>query len=178
MPSLFLQWFRPYFRKCCCPQNGLHVRKICGVFADAIHDWRKRPDPKWTWSNLKTDFALANRERVRLITSDSAGYHGANSAAQAATAAATAAAANANSAASTALSALTAANGSSTPIAAPAGFHYCWSQGLEKKPEHTSATCEKPAAGHCLDATLSNMKGSNNNISRGRNEQPIFRPPR
>jgi hypothetical protein len=146
-----------------------------GVLADAIRDWRKRPDPEWTWANLKTDFARANRERVRLLTSDGAGYHGANSAAQtaaaAATAAATAAAANANSA----LAALAAATRSPAPTSTPTGFHYCWSHGLGRNPEHTSATCNKPAAGHCLDATLSDMKGGNNNISRGRNERPIFR---
>jgi hypothetical protein len=147
-------------------RKTLSMFEKSGVFADAIRDWRKRPDPEWTWSNLKTDFARANRERVRLLTSDSAGYHGANSAAQTATAAATAAAAKANSAAATA---------PSTSTAAPTGFHYCWSHGLGKNPDHTSATCEKPAAGHCLDATLSNMKGGNNNISRGRNERPVFR---
>jgi hypothetical protein len=103
-----------------------------GVFANAIRNWRKGPDPEWTWSNLKTDFARANGERIRLLTSDSVGYHGANYAAQAAAAAATAAAANTNSAAATALSALTTANGSSTPITAPAGFHYCWSHALGK----------------------------------------------
>jgi hypothetical protein len=148
-----------------------------GVFADAIRDWRKRPDAEWTWSNLKTDFARANRERLRLLTSERAGYHGANSAAQAATDAATAAAAAAHAAAATALAAVSSNTGTSTPAssATPSGFHYCWSHGLGRSKNHTSATCNTPAPGHCSDATLTNMKGGNNNISRGRNEKPVFR---
>jgi hypothetical protein len=39
------------------------------VFADAIRDWRKRPDPEWTWANLKTDFARSNHECLPLLTS-------------------------------------------------------------------------------------------------------------
>jgi hypothetical protein len=148
-----------------------------GVFGDAIRDWRKRPDFEWTWANLKTDFARANRERLRLLTSERAGFHGANSASQAAIAAATDAAANANAAAAKALAASSSHHGTpgTTPTNPPAGFHYCWSHGLGRNPNHTSANCNNKATGHRSDATLLNMQGGNNNIARGRNEKPVFR---
>jgi hypothetical protein len=38
-------------------RKRLSMFEKSGVFADAIRDWRKRPDPEWTWSILKTNFA-------------------------------------------------------------------------------------------------------------------------
>jgi hypothetical protein len=75
-------------------RKTVSVFKKSGAFADAIRTWHKQLDPpEWTWVNLKTDISQANWELLCLLTSDWAGYHGANSAAQVITATATAAAA-------------------------------------------------------------------------------------
>ena len=36
---------------------------------------------------------------------------------------------------------------------------YCWTHGLTKHPEHTSATCNHPSSGHQLNATLDRRMG-------------------
>jgi len=41
---------------------------------------------------------------------------------------------------------------------------YCWTHGLGFNPTHTSATCDKPASGHCLTATATSMQGGKNII--------------
>jgi hypothetical protein len=127
-----------------------------GVFAEGIRDWRKLPPTDWTWKNFMKHFTLANKERQRIITSDSAGYHGANTATQLALAAA-----------------ITAA-GHSQVTPTPTSFYYCWSHGLSKNPLHTSATCNNKAVGHILDSSLTNMKGGCNNIQRNRDEPRVF----
>jgi hypothetical protein len=50
-----------------------------GLYAEACRDWRRRADADKTWPQLKTDFALAHQElRESQVTSQGAGYHGAN----------------------------------------------------------------------------------------------------
>jgi len=46
------------------------------------------------------------------------------------------------------------------------GVHmiYCWTHGLGFNPMHTSATCDKPANGHCITATATSMQGGKNII--------------
>jgi hypothetical protein len=154
-------------------QKTLAMFEKSGVFANTIRNWRKRPDPEWTWPNLKTHFTRANRERHRLLTSERGGYQSTNSAAQAATNAATAAATNTNAAAATALAA--ALTGTPPqPSSNPTSFHYCWSHGLSCNPSHTSLSCNNQATVQSTNATLSDMKGGNNNIARNRNKRPIF----
>jgi len=43
-------------------------------------------------------------------------------------------------------------------------MYYCWTHGLGFNRTHTSATCSNLANGHCLNATVKNMPGSNNTI--------------
>jgi hypothetical protein len=51
-----------------------------GVFADACHDWRCCAIADNTWANFKSDFAMAHQElQESQLTSQSAGYHSANS---------------------------------------------------------------------------------------------------
>jgi hypothetical protein len=145
-----------------------------GVFSDAIRDWRKRPDAEWTWVNFKHDFALADRERQRQLTSESAGYHGAHAAIQAATDAATIAAATATAAAATALAAVTAPP-PPAPTRASREYYYCWTHGLGLNRAHTSATCSAPAEGHRREAIMGNMLGGNNTMLRRRGETSVYR---
>jgi hypothetical protein len=50
-----------------------------GLFAGACQEWRCRPVAYKTWTNFKTDFALAHQElRESQVTSQSAGFHSAN----------------------------------------------------------------------------------------------------
>ena len=43
-------------------------------------------------------------------------------------------------------------------------FFYCWTHGLGRNKEHTSATCNRKSEGHKTDATLDNMMGGSNTI--------------
>ena len=44
-------------------------------------------------------------------------------------------------------------------------LYYCWTHGLGRDANHTSATCQNPAAGHQYDATINDMKGGSNLIA-------------
>jgi hypothetical protein len=149
----------------------LTVLEQTGVFADAVRDWRKRPHAQQTYANFETDFTKANEERVRLLTADGAGYHGANAATAAATAAAATAAAAA-AAASTATAAPPATQPPPFVLSNGVPMFYCWTHGLGKNRAHTSGTCQNKADGHKDEATADNMMGGNNTIMGGGRRRP------
>ena len=47
---------------------------------------------------------------------------------------------------------------------------YCWTHGLGKNWNHTSATCKNKAEGHKDEATADNTMGGNDRIMTGRNK--------
>jgi hypothetical protein len=112
-----------------------------GVFTDALKDWRKRTLATQTWDNLLADFAAADKERQRHLTTATSGY---------ANAAILAAATEAlNKALAT----------KATQQQQPPTMAYCWSHGLGSNPDHSSATCTNRQPGHNPKATVANMMG-------------------
>ena len=171
----------------------INVLEKSGVFADAIRDWRKRPDNEKTWENLTTSFNYANKERLRDLTTKKAGYHGANQARGSiehtlAEAHATIRALQSAAAASIAATQTRSTPLVTTPTTAPPtisnikNWHYCWTHGLGKNSKHTSKTCNRKADGHKEEATITNMMGGNNSITRRWGEKEVYkrtpRPPK
>ena len=114
-----------------------------GVFTQDVRDWRKLPAANHTIANLKRHFNEADVERIRLLSSKSAGYaHQAK-----------------------ALPTPNPAPSSTLPT-----FEYCWSHGLSLAPNprkpHTSKTCTTKLEHHCDDATLTNRMGGCNIIRK------------
>ena len=143
----------------------LSMFETTGLLATTTEKFRLRPIVDWTLDLFKAEFKLGNQERVRKLTAGAAGFHGAHQAILA-TPLPT----------STAAAAVT-----PTPAVTPATarhvtveggkMYYCWSHGLSRHSNHTSATCLHKAAGHKDDATAFKMKGGNNTISSGRPRQ-------
>ena len=125
-----------------------------GVMDEAIKDWRKLPTANRTWANMPAHFLNANKERLRTITTSAAGFQTANAATPAVCPPTT--------------------NSSSTVRIGDCTMYYCFSHGLGKNPEHTSATCSNPREGHKREATADNMMGGINTIRRRRGERPAF----
>ena len=125
-----------------------------GVMDEAIKDWRKLPTANRTWANMPAHFLNANKERLRTITTSAAGFQTANAATPAVCPPVT--------------------NNSSTVQVGNCTMYYCFSHGLGKNPEHTSATCSNPREGHKREATADNMMGGINTIRRRRGERPAF----
>ena len=122
---------------------------------------------EWTLATFKSDFVLANKERVRRLTAGDAGFHGAH------------AATTPPATPTTPVPAVAAAAVTPTPnpTAPPAARHvsveggkmyYCWSHGLSPHRNHTSLSCHNKAEGHQDTATACSMQGGNNTISSGR----------
>ena len=55
-------------------RTALELLEKSGVFTDTLKDWRKRAPVTQTLANLKLDFTTADRERLRPLTSRTAGY--------------------------------------------------------------------------------------------------------
>jgi uncharacterized phage-associated protein len=129
-----------------------------GLLSTTTQAWRVKPVAQWTWATFKTDFTLANTERVRQTTAANAGYHGANAAA-----AVTPGPPLADAAAN-------AANAANAPIVNVAGgrLYYCWTHGLSPNENHWSNTCLHKADGHVNNATVFNMQGGSSNLNMTR----------
>ena len=133
-----------------------------GVFELDIRDWEKKPEADKTLPNLKDLFRKANEDRMRKVTSASAGYAGTASAA--------------------AKPATATPNSSAIPKAkehapnTPVTLCYCWSHGLQDN--HSGKLCTKKADGHKEAATAENMMGGCCIIQRRRGEKRVFIPPR
>ena len=142
--------------------STLAVIEATGLFGDAVYDWRKRPANQWTLNNFKDDFYRANKERLRKLTTGQAGYHGASNATET----------TANTVAGTTPTVATPGGGTNTGTGAvivnDTKMYYCWTHGLGKNKQHTSATCNNKAEGHKDNATINNMQGGNNKIMTGR----------
>jgi hypothetical protein len=110
-----------------------------GVFTNAATTWRARPVVEHTMANFKAHFTFANKERIRQLTAQSAGYHGAH-----------AAATIVNAAASAVVPPGASSNSGQHAITTDNGvkMYYCWTHGLGTNRSHTGATCNQPAAGH------------------------------
>jgi hypothetical protein len=59
----------------------LTVFEKTGVFASAVDKWRDKPPLELTLPNFIAHFNFENKERLRKLTAQTAGYHGANQAA-------------------------------------------------------------------------------------------------
>lgn len=127
-----------------------------GVFGEAISDWRKLPAAGRTLPGIKTHFNTANKERVRKLTTQAAGY---NSAAQA-----------------VAAQAVAEPVPTAPTILSGKSLFYCWSHGLGPNSRHTSATCRAKAPNHNPLATAANMLGGCDRIHRKRDEAVIWVP--
>jgi hypothetical protein len=126
------------------------------MFTTAAKKWCDRPDNEWTMPNFTAHFTKVNKESIRKLTAQTAGYHGANSATAVVPAAAVPAAANA----ATPPPAV-----AHSPRPNTAGtMYYCWTHGLGKNRAHTSLLCNTKAADHKDNATVDNMLGGNNTI--------------
>jgi len=125
-----------------------------GMFTLACDMWCLKPTTNKTYTEFRDFFTTENKERLRkTITSATSGFHSAN-------------------AATTAPVRPPAAPATAPPMTptgsaiANDGTHvfYCWTHGLGFNQNHTSATCSKPADGHCQTTTIKNMHGGNNTI--------------
>jgi hypothetical protein len=148
-------------------RHTLAVFEKTGVFTDGVKDWRKLAAAEWNLPRFTSHFTQANLERVRSMTAQRGGFHGANAAA------------------TDDIDFTQAANSANGPNNGPSRvpvnpdqiFYYCWSHGLGKNAEHTSATCASKAPNHCIDAVLSDMKGGNNTIRRVSGERSVYHRP-
>jgi hypothetical protein len=129
-----------------------------GVMDEALKDWRKKATGDRTWANLPAFFISANKERLRANKITASRIQQAN-------------AVNETKEAATTKTSKKITKLDSAPK------HYCWTHGLGRNPNHTSATCTAPAEGHVQDATVENMQGGNDRIQRSRGEKQVFKPP-
>jgi hypothetical protein len=142
----------------------LSVFEKTGVFAHAAEKWRDKPTVEHTLPNFKIHFNFENKERLRKLTAQTAGFHGAHQAIldPAPTAAATAA-----------LAALRVAP--PVVVVGEIKMYYCHTHGLGTNADHTSATCTNPGPEHKTEATISKMLGGNRKIYSS-NNRPRPRP--
>jgi hypothetical protein len=131
----------------------LGVFEATGVFITATEKWRDKDQADWTMVIFQDHFTRANKERIRKLAAQAAGYHGAHSAIVVPPA-------GANSAAVTPPPAI----GTTAPPAAGTLYYYCWTHGLGKNDKHTSAQCNNKATGHKDNVTAANMMGGNNKV--------------
>lgn len=126
-----------------------------GVFKEAVKEWKTKDENQKTWTNFKSHFQEANKLRLEEMTTSQAGFMAKEEQKT-----------NSNTSKSTDTS-------NQTPTLPE--YSYCWTHGLCKNTNHTSATCQKRAEGHNVNATLDNMMGGNNTIRRRSNETAIFK---
>jgi hypothetical protein len=140
-----------------------------GVFSNAIDKWQDKAPADQTWPNFITHFERENKERLRKLTAQTAGFHGAHNAGE-----------TANPAMQTPprrppLPATTPPPRRVPPSATAITpdvhvstngrkMYYCWSHGLGVNPNHTSTTCRNKKEGHNDAATADNLLGGCNII--------------
>jgi hypothetical protein len=125
---------------------------------------------------MKTAFNLANKDRLRSLSTSSAGFAGK---ALATGFAGKALAYKENEAPTPAAQTKgVRPDGPGGPSRNPMGFYYCWSHGLLLSREnHSSQTCRTRAPGHKEEATALNMMGGNNTIRRRQNQPAVYCAP-
>jgi hypothetical protein len=134
-----------------------------GVYDHAITAWEDKPIAEQTWANFQTHFTHHEKTRLKRLTAQAAGFHGANKI--------------------TPVTPDSDASETPTPALAAAikqadtkynytcqeiNLYYCWTHGLSKNKAHTSISCTHPQEGHKKEATLENRLGGVNKISFGR----------
>jgi hypothetical protein len=127
-----------------------------GVHSHAVETWFDKDDAKHTWANFQLHFNKHEKTRLKKLTAQSAGFHGAQNAMHIPDDQANAASAQQSGKPKDSY----ASNG--IPL------FYCWSHGLSKSADHTSRTCHTQSEGHCTDATIDNRLGGVNKINFGR----------
>ena len=135
-----------------------------GVFTDACDKWRDLPSFGKTIQTFRTHFTRENKTRLRKLTAQQAGFHGANAATSQATVTNAATAAKA--------AAATAGAGTQVIMVGKTLMYYCHSHGLGWNANHTSPQCNKKKEGHKDDATINNMMGGCNVIMTNRRPRP------
>ena len=155
---------------------SLTVFEETGTFSDAVKEWRKKALPdRSTIAQFQEHFTYHNDERIHILTAAGGGFHGAN---LAIVPTPTDIQATIEQAVATAVAAAYAATSpptTPTPAPAPAPnvlsnnvqLYYCWSHGLGRNRNHTSATCNRKRDGHKDEATINNMMGGSNILMQG-----------
>jgi hypothetical protein len=120
-------------------------------------------------ATFKSDFTLANTERIRQTTADAVGYHGVN--------AANAVTPDQQADDNAPDDATAAANAAAAPLFVKnvqgGRLYYCWTHGLSPTASHTSITRNNRDDGHVANATAFSMQGGCAEIW-----MPENRPPR
>jgi len=135
-----------------------------GLFDNALDKWNDKDPAAQTLANFKTHFNAANKERLRKLKAQDAGYQ---EHARAATATK-----QVSPGGSVSSSFTTATNDANSVCLGGVKMYYCWTHGLGTNANHTSATCRFPKDGHKTDATANNMMGGNNTIMTGNPNRP------
>jgi hypothetical protein len=144
-----------------CMDMTLTALEKSGVLTTGIERWRETDESAWTIAAFRDHFAKANKERLRKLTAQQAGYHGAHAAtAPAPSPSATAAAPNPYRAI----------------VDGTDHFYYCWSHGLGTNPTHTSLGCRFKKPGHVDTATGMNRQGGNSGFMEARTGGTNRRP--
>jgi hypothetical protein len=139
-------------------QLTLTALRKSGVYDHAITTWEERPEAEHTMANYKSHFIKLDKLRLKRMTAQAAGFHGANQ-----------------------------TTGVRPPVppqpAPPASnirseqtdIHYCWSHGFGQNPNHTSATCANKKEGHQDDATGLERKNGFTYVNFGNAGRPSRR---
>ncbi len=144
-----------------------------GIFTMACDMWHIKPMANQTLVEFREHFTNENKECLQKLTTSQLGFHNANvaTAVTQLNLADTLTEHSANAAISMQRSPhptpMSHMPHTLTPhVVTDDGVHmfYCWTHGLGFNPTHTSATCDKPASGHCITATATSMQGGKNII--------------
>lgn len=139
-----------------------------GVMAQYLNEWNRFDPARKTWDNFTEHFDRAEKQRLQELTTQQAGYHNANYTAPKFDSPTHQAHATPPQPSTTCPPAAPSTHTYTVPIATGENntvtWSYCWTHGLGKNLEHTSATCKTPSPGHQQDATILKMKGGSTTI--------------
>lgn len=130
-----------------------------GVYDHAITTWYDKDENDHTWDNFMLHFVKHEKERHRKMTARAAGFHGANRITP-----------NPSPSTNTEGNAYRGSEGAAAPSfnSNSVELYYCWTHGLSRNAQHTSASCHGKADAHQDTATLDNRMGGVNKIAFGR----------
>jgi hypothetical protein len=130
-----------------------------GVCSHAITTWYDKDEDDQTWDLFQVHFTKQDKERLRRLTAQATGYHGANKAAAPITPMPVP---TTNQIATAAAPQVTQYSSNNISL------FYCWTHGLSQNPEHTSGSCKSKAEGHSNGATIDDRKGGVTKFNFGR----------
>jgi hypothetical protein len=140
---------------------SLTALRKAGVYDHAITAWEDKPIAEQTWAIFQTHFTHHEKTRIKRLTAQAAGFHGANNSTQVTP--------DASEQPNPALAAaIKQADTKFNYTCQEINLYYCWTHGLSKNKAHTSESCTNPQEGHKKEATLENRLGGVNKISFGR----------